>query len=161
MTPGQILAGILLAIVIGFGGAWQVQDWRYEKRLADRDATQALAVAKSVSEAREEEQRRQSATNKAGSDAREEIKVASADAGAADAAGDRLHVEAGKFAAAACSDPGAAQRGASATGAAMVLSELFQRADKRAGELAAAYDRARLAGLACEKSYDGVSLRPE
>jgi hypothetical protein len=38
----------------------------------------------------------------------------------------------------------------------MVLSNLLQRADKRAGELAAAYDRSRIAGLACERSYDGV-----
>jgi len=37
-----------------------------------------------------------------------------------------------------------------------VLSELFQRADKRAGELAAAYDRARIAGQACERSYDSM-----
>ncbi|WP_264083798.1 DUF2514 domain-containing protein [Pseudomonas khavaziana] len=36
----------------------------------------------------------------------------------------------------------------------MVLSDLFQRADKGAGELTAAYDRARRAGLACERSYD-------
>lgn len=78
------------------------------------------------------------------------------DARTADAAGDRLHVEAGKFAAAACSDPGAAQRGASATRAAMVLSELLQRSDKRAGELAVAYDRARIAGLACEASYHSI-----
>lgn len=34
MTPGQILAAILLAIAIGFGGAWQVQDWRMGKQLA-------------------------------------------------------------------------------------------------------------------------------
>jgi len=95
--------------------------------------------------------------NKEASDAREQTKAAAVDAGTADAAGDRLHVEAGKFAAAACGDTGAAQRGASATRAAMVLSELFQRADKRAGELAVAYDRARIAGLACERSYQSLS----
>ncbi|MBN2990417.1 lysis protein [Pseudomonas cedrina subsp. fulgida] len=37
MTPGQILASILLALVIGFGGAWQVQDWRMGKQLAKQD----------------------------------------------------------------------------------------------------------------------------
>jgi hypothetical protein len=36
VTPGQILAAILLAMVIGFGGAWQVQDWRYGGKLADQ-----------------------------------------------------------------------------------------------------------------------------
>ncbi|MDP1045514.1 DUF2514 family protein, partial [Klebsiella pneumoniae] len=42
----------------------------------------------------------------------------------------------------------------------MVLSDLLQRADKRAGELAAAYDRARIAGLTCERSYNSLSVRP-
>ncbi|KAB0517552.1 lysis system i-spanin subunit Rz [Pseudomonas extremorientalis] len=34
MTPGQILAAILLAVSIGFGAAWQVQYWRMGERLA-------------------------------------------------------------------------------------------------------------------------------
>ncbi|MDF3188004.1 DUF2514 domain-containing protein [Pseudomonas paracarnis] len=156
MTPGQILVAILLAMAIGFGGAWQVQDWRYGTQLADLGKVQALAITEAGNTARQEEQRRQSAVNKEASNAREQNKAATVDAGHADAAGERLHVEAGKFAAAACSDPGAAQRGASATRAAMVLSDLLQRADKRAGELAAAYDRARIAGLACESSYNVV-----
>ncbi|SET26989.1 Bacteriophage Rz lysis protein [Pseudomonas sp. NFR09] len=37
MTPGQILASILLALVIGFGGAWQVQGWRMGEKLAEQD----------------------------------------------------------------------------------------------------------------------------
>lgn len=98
--------------------------------------------------------------NKEASDAREKNQAATVDAGAADAAGDRLDVEAGKFAATACGDPGVAQRGASATRAAMVLSDLLQRADKRAGELAAAYDRARIAGLACEQQCDSLTPVP-
>ncbi len=36
MTPGQILSAMLLAIAIGFGGAWQVQDWRMGKQLAEQ-----------------------------------------------------------------------------------------------------------------------------
>ena len=36
MTPGQILGAILLALTIGFGGAWQVQDWRMGKKLAEQ-----------------------------------------------------------------------------------------------------------------------------
>ena len=153
MTPGQILAAVLLAMAISAAGTWQVQDWRYEKRLADIERDRALAITEAGDKARKEEQRRQAAVNKEASDAREQNKAASVDASTADAAGDRLHIEAGKFAATACGDPGAAQRGASATRAAMVLSELFQRADKRAGELAAAYDRARIAGQTCEAAY--------
>ncbi len=36
MTPGQIIAAIVLAVSIGFGGAWQVQDWRIGKQLAEQ-----------------------------------------------------------------------------------------------------------------------------
>lgn len=156
MTPGQILAAILLAIAIGFGGAWQVQDWRFGTQLADIEKDHALAITEAGNVARAEEQRRQAEVNKEASDAREQNKAAAVDAGAADAVGDRLHVEASKFAATACGDPGVAQRGASAARAAMVLSDLLQRADKRAGQLAAAYDRARIAGLTCERSYGAL-----
>ncbi|MCI1739799.1 MAG: DUF2514 domain-containing protein [Pseudomonas veronii] len=156
MTPGQVMASVLLAMVITAAGTWQVQEWRHGEQLATREAVQALAVAEAGRVAREEEQRRQAVVNKEATDAREQIRVANVDAGSADTVSDRMHVEAGKFAATACGDPGAAQRGASAARAAMVLSELFQRADKRAGELAAAYDRARIAGLACERSYEGL-----
>lgn len=157
MTSGQILAAFLLAMVLSAGGTWCVQDWRYGNQLVQIELDQAIALKNAGDVARQEEHRRQAAVNKEASDAREQNKAAAVDAGAADAAGERLHVEAGKLAATACVDPGAAQRGASATRAAMVLSELFQRADKRAGELAAAYDRARIAGLACERSYQSLS----
>lgn len=156
MTPGQILGAIVLAMVISTAGTWQVQDWRYGQRLADQARARTEAALEAGRVAREEEQRRQSALNRLGRDARDQNKAASVDASVADAAGGRLHIEAGKFAATACGDPRATERGASATRAAMVLSDLLQRADKRAGELAAAYDRARIAGRACQRSYDGL-----
>ncbi|WP_327440354.1 DUF2514 family protein [Pseudomonas donghuensis] len=81
---------------------------------------------------------------------------------AADAsdAGRRLHDDAARLAerAGACSaDPAVAARGQAATRAAMVLSDLLTRTDARAGELAKAYDRARVAGLACEASYTALN----
>ena len=160
MTPAQILAAILLAMAISAVGTWQVQDWRYGARLAELARTHAQSVSEADRKARKEEQRLRLVTNKVGSDAREEIKAATVAADDADTAGDRMHVEASEFAARACaSDSGVAQRGASATRAAMVLSELFQRADKRAGELAAAYDRARIAGRACEAAYGALNKK--
>ena len=156
MTPMQAAVAILMAMLISVGGTWRVQDYRYGEQLADLGKSQALAITEAVEEARSEEQRRQASVNKEASDAREQNKAAAVDAGTADAAGDRLHVEANQFAVTACGYPGTTQRGASATRAAMVLSDLLQRADKRAGELAAAYDRARIAGLACERSFDSM-----
>jgi hypothetical protein len=42
----------------------------------------------------------------------------------------------------------------------MVLSDLLARADARAGELAKAYDGARIAGLACEGAYNALIKPP-
>lgn len=142
MTPWQILAALVVVMAVSAGGSWRVQDYRYGEQLADIDQDHAVALKGAGDDARKEEQRRQASVNKEASDAREQSNAATVDAGTADAAGDRLYVEASQFAATACGDPGASQRGASATRAAMVLSDLLQRADKRAGELAAAYDRA-------------------
>ncbi|WP_339543439.1 lysis system i-spanin subunit Rz [Pseudomonas sp. JAI120] len=36
MTPGQILAAILLAMALSAAGAWQVQGWRMGKQLAEQ-----------------------------------------------------------------------------------------------------------------------------
>lgn len=41
--------------------------------------------------------------------------------------------------------------------ASVVLLDLLARADARAGELAKAYDRARIAGLSCEASYNALT----
>ncbi|WEX19065.1 lysis system i-spanin subunit Rz [Pseudomonas sp. G11] len=62
MTPGQILAAILLALVVGFGGAWQVQDWRMGKQLAEqaglhKDDLAAISNAASA-QARAEQDKR-------------------------------------------------------------------------------------------------------
>jgi len=62
MTPGQILAAILLALAIGFGGAWQVQDWRMGKQLAEqaglhKDDLAAISSA-AASQARGEQDKR-------------------------------------------------------------------------------------------------------
>jgi hypothetical protein len=36
MTPGQVFTAILLAVAISAVGTWQVQDWRYDGKLADQ-----------------------------------------------------------------------------------------------------------------------------
>ena len=45
MTPGQILGALLLALSIGFGGAWKVQDWRMGERLAEQAGQLAKGLA--------------------------------------------------------------------------------------------------------------------
>jgi len=126
---------------------------------AQRDSGDRLAEVIGERGARQEEQRRAQAQEEARAHAQEERTIADAGAAGADAAGQRLRDEAGKLAATiSCpgTDTAAIARGQAATRAAMVLSELRDRADARAGELAKAYDRALIAGLACEASYNAL-----
>lgn len=127
---------------------------------ATRDSGDRLAEVLGERNARAEEQRRAQAQEEARAHAHEERTIADAGAAGADAAGQRLRDEAAKLAATiSCpaTDTAAIVRGQAATRAAMVLSDLLARADARAGELAKAYDRARIAGLACEASYNALT----
>jgi hypothetical protein len=164
------LVGLLLIIAIIAGslyGAYDhgvtVTDSRWKALLADQQVLQAKGLAAATTANRIEEQRRQTAFNQVGHDAREQIKAATAAANGADAAGERVRSEAGNLAArstCAAGGSGTTERGQAARRAAMVLSDLFQRADKRAGELARAYDSARVAGLACERAYAALNGMP-
>nr|WP_189657364.1 DUF2514 domain-containing protein [Pseudomonas peradeniyensis] len=130
---------------------------------AQRDSGDLLAEVLGERGARQEEQRRAAAHEEVRAHAREQRKIAEGSAAGADAAGQRLHDEAGKLAATVgCpgQDPAVAARSEAARRSAMVLSDLLARADARAGELAAAYDRARVAGLACEASYNSLVKPP-
>lgn len=126
---------------------------------ATRDSGDRLAEVIGERGARQEEQRRAIAHEEVRAHAQHERKIADAGAAGADAAGQRLLSEAAQLAATvSCPGPDTAAiaRGQAATRAAMVLSDLLTRADARAGELARAYDRARIAGLACEASYNAL-----
>lgn len=65
MTPVQKLIGlglaILLALVIGFGSAWQVQEWRLGKKMAERIAEQGARHQKELDAITGEAWRQQSA----------------------------------------------------------------------------------------------------
>jgi hypothetical protein len=155
---------ILLALAGALYGAYRhgvtVTDLAWKAKWAEEVSNQSDAVATTATEYRTEEQRRQKAANQVANDARQNQTAALTDAAVADAAGDRLRVEAGKLAAtASCvpGDTGAAERGKAATRAAMVLSDLLGRADARAGELAKAYDESRIAGLACNRIAEELS----
>ncbi|MFG0844256.1 DUF2514 domain-containing protein [Pseudomonas sp. FYR_5] len=127
---------------------------------AKRDSGDRLAEVIGERVARLEEHRSADAQQEARVKGHEERKVAYAGAADADAAGQRLRSDATQFAAAvSCpsTDTAAIARGQAATRAAMVLSDLLARADKRAGELAKAYDAARSAGRQCEREYDALT----
>lgn len=165
MISGRTLgaAVTLLMVAASYWGAYdhgrRVERVGWEARWAERDTADSDARAQAEASARKEEQSRQAAQQKAREDAQKEQRAADADAVGADIAGQRLRDEASKLVASAscgADDPAAIARGQAATRAAMVLSDLLSRADKRAGELAKAYDAARIAGQACEAAYTAL-----
>ncbi|XEI31175.1 DUF2514 domain-containing protein [Aeromonas veronii] len=164
-----ILFGIALMLAIGLCGWWLhhsgYQSGADAKELEwsakwDKQAEQlAKAKAKAELKAREEEQRRQASIDKVRDDAEKQIARAESDALAARDAADGVLEQAKRLAARAgkCpSNPSATQSGTTATEPGVVLADVLGRADARAGELAAAYDRSRAAGLACERAYDAL-----
>ena len=126
---------------------------------AQRDSGDRLAEVLGERGERTKEQRRADAQEEVRAHAQEQRTIAEGAAAVAGAAGQRLHDEAGKLVATVgCpgQDPTIAARSEAARRAAMVLSDLLNRSVETNRELAAAYDRARVAGLACEASYDGL-----
>ena len=151
----------LLLVVASYLGTYQhgrsVERAVAQEASARRDSGDRLAEVLGERSARAEEQLRAQAQEEARAHAREEHQVADAGGAGADAAGQRLQHDAANFAATVrcpATDTAAIARGQAATRAAMVLSDLLTRADDRAGELAKAFDRARIAGQQCEEEYD-------
>ena len=130
-------------------------------RWKQRDADDATALAKRQAEAREEEQRRQGEVDEIRKQASQQLAGVKADADRARAASRGLHDRADKLArqladrerACGAGSPG---RSEAETSGAVLLADLFRRADDRAGQLAKDADEARARGLACEAAYDAV-----
>jgi hypothetical protein len=163
MKSWAIRSIVLLALLGSYWLMYQhgrsVERAQAAQASAERDSGDRLAEVLGERGARQEEQRRATAQEEVRAHAQEERTIADAGAAGADAAGQRLQHEGAKLAATvSCTgtDTASVARGQAATRAAVVLSELRDRADARAGELAKAYDRARIAGLACEASYNAL-----
>lgn len=162
ISARTIGAAVSLALVAwAFWGTYEhgrsTMDAEWQARWAVRDAGDQQAWAQEEARARSEEQRRAQAQEEVRANAREQEHTAAVDGAGADAVGLRMRGEAARYAAAAgkcAADSAAAARGQAATRAAMVLSDLLARADARAGELAKAYDRARIAGETCVALYN-------
>lgn len=125
----------------------------YRTEVAERDRRAALAALA-------ETKRRIAAVDEVDSDAKDKLDAALADAADAQSAADRLQLEVNRLRASrgATCDTIAAQQRQAGTSAVAVLADLFESADRRAGELAAALDRSRVAGFACEAAYDALRL---
>ena len=158
---------LLVALILGgafFSGSWhgtRQANTAWALKWKQRDADDATELAKRQVEAREEEQRRQGEVDEIRKQARQQLAGVQADADRARAASRGLHDRADKLArrladserACGAGTPG---RSEAETSGAVLLADLFRRADDRAGELAREADEARARGLACEAAYDAV-----
>lgn len=165
LLPGALWA-LLLAGALALIGVKQVQvstaraatsDARLD--LANYKATAAETARLAERAERLEEARRNTAQRKALDEAANETRAAQAGRARADAAHERVRLQAERYAAAAraASDRAAAlERSAAGADPLGVLADVLGRADRRAGFLAAYADRARVAGKLCERSYDAL-----
>jgi hypothetical protein len=153
------IAAVVALMVGAYSHGVDTTHAHWESKWKAQELAATKAKAKAEAEARATEQTWQNKINEVQSSAQDEINQARADALAADVAATGLREQAdrlGKAASAGACSASTTKRGQAATTAGMVLADVLKRADERAGQLAAAYDHARAAGLACQQAYATV-----
>ncbi|ANI02928.1 hypothetical protein A210_09940 [Pseudomonas putida SJTE-1] len=121
----------------------------YRLEVSERDRRAAAQV-------RTEEQRRQAAADKEGESARQKLELAESRAADAESAAGGLRGEIERLRAGRAATCGAiaTQQRQAGTSAVVVLGGLLEESDRMAGSCAAALERSRIAGLACEALAD-------
>jgi hypothetical protein len=164
LKAGGFLLAILLifcALFAAYHHGETVKDAEWQATWNAEVAKQAEAKIQAEAAAAAEELRRINSNQQAQAHAIQSTAVAQTDAAATVVSAGSVQLAATKLAA---GPSGCASHSATAAGsppanhAAMVLSDLLTRADKRAADLAALADKSRIAGLACEASYDGLRV---
>lgn len=157
----------LIALVLVAGG----QEIRVGAGKSDASAARAeladyrLQVSerdrRAAAKTRAEEQRRQVLADEEGESARQKLEMAQDRAAAAEFAAGGLRGEIARLrdGRRATCDTIAAQQREAGTSAAGVLGGLLEDADRMAGVFAKALERSRIAGLACESIYTGLSSK--
>ena len=148
-----VLAGALIYQTLALADARQLHAQYVAD--AERDARARSEAARAV------EQRRQNDINRMRNDAQNQIKAAADDAAVAASTADSLQQQVSKLLAgrSACNSR-VAQGSETIADLTTVLADLRRRADERAGELARIADESRIAGQACERAYDAISIQP-
>ncbi|MDN7143594.1 DUF2514 family protein [Pseudomonas sp. JQ170] len=154
----------LLALMIVGGvqqlrvGAGQTELATARQELADFRLEVSERDRRAAAKARAEEQRRQSVADEEGESARQKLELAEGRAAAAESAAGGLRGEIDRLRSgrsATCAAIATQQRQAG-TSAVVVLGGLLEESDRMAGSCAAALERSRIAGLACEKVHDSM-----
>ncbi|HEY2452890.1 MAG TPA: DUF2514 family protein [Scandinavium sp.] len=159
--------GLILLALCWFSHAryesgYQAADSSWKLKDEKRQKANALALASKQADERSKEKERRDAADKAAAEADTQLAKARADAADAERTGDQLRAtisairkqfaasETGRLSAVAAASSARANTG-------ILLANVLESADKRAGELAEYADRARIAGQTCEKIYNQVT----
>ncbi|MCQ1989634.1 DUF2514 domain-containing protein [Pseudomonas sp. Eb3] len=155
-----IAGGQQYRVVIADGAAADARanTARADKALSDYRLEVSERDRRAAAQARQEEQRRQAVADKEGESARQKLELAQGRAAAAESAAGGLRGEIDRLRAGRAATCGAiaTQQRQAGTSAVVVLGGLLEDADRMAGSCAAALERSRIAGLACEAVIDGM-----
>ncbi|QMV65199.1 DUF2514 family protein [Pseudomonas berkeleyensis] len=148
LAERSMVLGIVAAL--GFLGGWKVNGWRLGEGIA-QGQVEAVTVVRVVER---QQQSVADAEGQKGHDQLEGLRRRAADAGAA---ADGLRKQASSLATqlATCNAGTAGERTAR-EGAAAVFVRVLGEMESEGRAMAEAADRARAAGLTCERVYDGV-----
>lgn len=148
-----------MAVLLALLGLQTVRVAELQQAAAERRAVDAESQRLAERAQRIEEQRRTAAVAKEATSAQTQTAALDASLPAARAASDGVRDAAtgaaGRARARAC--PAAASARQPGDDPIGLLVDVLGRADKRAGELAEYADRLRIAGIACERSYDALT----
>lgn len=159
--PLCLLAAFVVVGAQAYDNGYDRSDAKWSVRWSERDTADATARADAEQAQRNEEKRRAEWAAGVQRDATQEINRLQTDVDSSTADARRLREQLATLQSrlgGTSSHSGATLSSASTTRAAMVLSKLLSSCVSQRQEVAAAFDRSRVAGLACERSYEG--LRP-
>lgn len=156
------LAALLLVVSLCAGSAWLASshtDAQWQNRWQARDLADVQAAIQFADKQRRIEQERQGAIDAIQEQAQQDIAKAQRNAAIAAAESKRLQdgiADAITRLQADSGNPGATISSKTRASTSSLLAELFREIDTAAGIYAAEADRARAAGLTCERAYDAV-----
>lgn len=165
MIPWQATAAAV-AVVVLLAGALVANGWRMDAQLAKqaeiRERQRADANADKVqqlTDARAEDARRIKTQTGIANDAKKELEQARADLRATGVVADKLRRRLAAIAAERRADDSATAGGGTAAGDPIgVLVDVLGRCEARERVVAEYADAARIAGTACERAYDALTV---
>lgn len=161
------LIALLVLLLCVWAAVASIQLAAADKQLLKLQRDQAAAIAQAITEARAEEQRRVAAQAEIANDAYRQLEIVRGNADAARATAQRLYARLAAAAANRPSSAASASAGAPAGDTGVVSADVYRQllgAARRLGDrgvdLAQLADQRGIAGTACERAYDALTLKP-